>query len=301
VVTVSVQGAAGPQVFSGVVLSESVVGVTYIVSDRSPFARDRAAGYVGAVNVSFLAGQTARAQLVGEDALSGLAVIQVSDAVTAIPVNVGTVADLHEADQVLSVGSRAVPSVATGVSTGSVSGEDRTVTLVDGTDLDGLIAIAAPSLGAGAAGGPVLNQFGEVVALTLSLDPATSSDQAFTFAVPIDQVTRIATEIIDRAPLTHPWLGVSDAGDLPSATAHQMGVPGGVQAGAVAPGSPAGQAGLRPADVITTFDGKPVSSTGALVSDISVCVPGKVVPMTYVHDGRTVQAAVRIGEEPADE
>lgn len=296
VVSVSVQGSAGPQVGSGLVLLQAGGGRSYVVTDRSLFARGEAMGYVGTVDVTFLSGATYRAKLVGEDALSGLAVLSISDASQGVPAALGTVADLRQAQQVLVVGSHTAPSVATG----TISAEDRTVSLADGTDLDNLLALAMPTLGATAAGGPLLNEFGQVVGVTLSLDPVDQADQALTFAVPIDEVSRVATDLIDGDQPSHPWLGVTDADDVPSTMAHQLGVEGGVQAGQVAAESPAGVAGVRNDDIITSLDDKPIVSTGGLLAQVETCVPGGVVPITYLHAGRTVTTTVRVGDEPRD-
>lgn len=298
IVTVSVQGSAGPQVGSGLVFLQSTAGRSFVVTDRSLFARDRAVGWVGTIDVTFLSGAVARAKLVGDDPLSGLAVLSITetDVSAGVPAALGTVAALRPAQQVLVVGSHTAPSV----STATVSAEDRTVSLSDGTDLDGLLALAMPPLSATASGGPLLNQFGQVVGVTLGLDPVDPADQQLTFAVPIDEASRIATELVDGIQPTHPWLGVANAEDVPSTMAHQLGVDGGVQAGSVAADSPAGQAGVRADDVITALDNKPIMSTGALLAQVETCVPGRNVPITYLHAGRTVNTTVRVGEEPRD-
>lgn len=296
VVTVSVDGAAGPQTGSGLVILQSGDGSAFVVTDRSLFARGQAAGYIGTVDVTFPSGDQSRAKLIGEDRLSGLAVLQIAGAGRAVPAQLGTVARLREADPVLAVGSRNAPSV----STGSVSGEDRSVALADGSDIDGLLAISMSPLSATAAGGPVLDQFGQVVGVTVNLNPVDSADEQFTYAVPIDEVSRVASEMIDGSQPSHPWLGIANAEDVPSTMAHQLGVVGGVQAGVVSPQSPAAEAGMRPDDVITSLDGKPVYSTGSLLAQVNGCVPGRTVAMTYVHEGRTVRTTIRVADEPQD-
>jgi S1-C subfamily serine protease len=298
VVTVSVEGGAGPEIGSGMVWLQPAQGAAYVITDRSLFARGLAAGYIGQTTVTFLSGASAAGRLVGADALSGLAVVRIEGeaASSAVPAAIGTMANLGDAGQILAVGSRAAASI----STGSVSAEDRSVELTDGTDLDGLLAVTMPSLSTTAAGGPVLDQYGRVVGITLNLTPADSSDEPLTFAVPIDSVSRLATQIIDGARLTHPWLGITDAGDLPSVTARQLRLSGGVQAGAVSRSSPAGRAGMQSNDIIVSLNGQPVTATVQLMAQMSDCVPGDRVALTYVHSGRTVATVVQMGEEPED-
>lgn len=296
VVAVTVDGAAGPQVGSGVVFLQAYGGDVYVVTDRSLIARGQDAGYMGSISVSFLSGTTDRARLVGEDSLSGLAVLLVQGAGGAVPAAFGTVTALHVADPVLAVGSHSASAVAVG----TVSSEDRTVPLADGTDIDDLLAVTMSPLSAAASGGPLMNEFGQVVGVTLGLDAADAGSQQLTFAVPVDEVDRIATQIIDHGPVTHPWLGVANAGDVPSVLAHQLGLTGGVQAGVVTSGSPASRAGLRADDIITALGGKPVSTTGALIADLATCTPGQPIPLSYVHAGRPVDTTVRLTSEPQD-
>jgi putative serine protease PepD len=296
VVAVSVDGAAGPQEASGLVFMQAIDGEVFVVTDRAVLARGEEAGYIGTIDVTFPSGLTTRAHLVGEDRLSNLAVLEVTGVGMAVPASLGSVSTLNVADTVLAVGSRTASSVATG----TVSAEDRTITLTDGSDLDDLLAVTMSPLAGAAAGGPLMNPFGQVVGVTISVDPIDSNDAQLTFAVPVDEMERVATQLIDQAQVTHPWLGLADMHDLPTLMARQMGLIGGVQVGSVAPGSPASVAGVRPNDVVTAIDGKSVASTGALVAAINSCSPGHAVPLSYVHGGRTINTRVRPSSEPQD-
>ena len=295
IVGVSVNGANGPQVGTGVVVLNSE-GLTYLVTDRSLLLSGQAAGYTPRITVTFLSGQAAVATLVGQDALSGLAVLVTATPASSVAAQLGSVSTLQQAAPVLVVGSRQMSAVFAG----SISQEDLTVPLTDGTDMDGLLAVTMPNLSPMAEGGPLLDRYGEVVGITVGLQPADSADQQFTFAVPGDEVSRIANELIEGRPVTHPWLGVTNTLDVPSTMAHQLGLSGGVQAVSVTPSSPAARAGMRSYDIVTALNGKSVDSTGALVAMVNACPPGTVVPLTYMHDGRSVSAQIKVGEEPSD-
>lgn len=294
VVGVTVDGASGSTVGSGVVLLDDDGDQTFIVTDSSLFSAAQSAGYTAGATVTFLSGQTVKARLLGMDALSSVAVLEVKSSSDVLPALVGSVADIDQADSVLAVGSRSVPSVAPG----TVSGEDRSVTLSDGSQLDDLIALTMPTGSATADGGPLLDQYGQVVGITVDIDPMDAADKNFAFAVPIDEVTHVANQIVDDSRVTHPWLGITDAEDVPSVMAHQLGLNGGVQVGAVEPDSPAAAAGLRPDDVVTSLDGQAVTSAGALIADISECVPGRITTVTYLAGNRTIEATVRMGNQP---
>ncbi|HWE54898.1 MAG TPA: trypsin-like peptidase domain-containing protein [Acidimicrobiales bacterium] len=294
VVGLTVAGPTGPSVGSGVVLLDADGDQTFVVTDSSLFGSSQLAGYSATATVTFLSGQAYKARLLNEDTQSGIAVLEVDSYMNAVPAQIGSVSEIDQADPVLAVGSRSVPSVAPG----TISGEDRAVPMTNGSTLDNLMAVTMPPMSATADGGPLLDQYGRVVGITLDVNPMDNSDQQFTFAVPIDEVTHVANQIVDGDTVTHPWLGISDATDLPSEMAHQLGLMGGVQAGAVEPGSPAESAGLRADDIVTAIDGKAVTSAGALIADISTCVPGRTVPITYLSGDRTVQTTIRMGDQP---
>ncbi len=296
VVAVTVDGASGPAAGSGLIFSQSADGHTFVVTDRTIFARALADGYFGSIQVTYPTGESSQAVLVGSDALSGLAVLKVTSPASAVvsPADLGSVASLSDATAVLAVGSRSAPSLSPGL----VSAQDRTVPLVDGTDMDGLLAVSMTAVSPSASGDPLLNQFGQVVGLTLGLQPASQTDQALTFAAPIDEVSLVATDIVEGVPVSHPWLGIADPIDVPSAMAHQMGLAGGVLAGTVSSTGPAARAGVRTHDIITSLDGQPVTSTGTLVAEVDRCLPGDAVPITYLHSGRTLTTTVTIANEP---
>lgn len=296
VVSITVEGAAGPQQGSGLVILGGPDGEAFVVTDASLFDPASGGGFEGGIEVTFLSGAVAKGRLVGQDPLSGLAVVGVANQARAVPADTGSVADLHDADPVLAVGARDVSSL----SFGEVSGEDRDVDLADGSDMDGLIGVTMPSMSTTAAGGPLVDQNGLVVGVTVNIDPVDSTASQLTFAVPIDEVTRVVSDLIDQKPASHPWLGVADAADVPSMMAHQLGLSGGVQVGGIESGSPAARAGLRTDDIITSFAGQPVVSAGTLTALLEGCQPGRTVAVAYVHDGHPEQASVRLGSEPAD-
>jgi serine protease Do len=103
--------------------------------------------------------------------------------------------------------------------------------------------------------------------------------------------------LLDGAPVTHPWLGVANALDISSSVARQMGVSGGAQVGKVWPGSPASRIGLDSSDIITSFDGQPVTSCGTLTQLLSSSLPGKRAMISYLHKGKPVEATLVVSDQ----
>lgn len=291
VVAVSVNSPSGPAVGSGMLFLQGSSS-SYIVTDSALFAGG------GSILVSYLSGETSRARLIASDPTSGIALLSVPNRQGPFPV-LGSVADLRVANPVLAIGARA--SAGGSVFAGSVTAEDREVDVAGGLLMENMIAATASQVPDSLGGGPLVDGQGRVVGITVSLDPTNSIDQGIVFAVPVDVAERVAQEMLDGSTIDHPWIGVSDAADLSSSVAHQLGVSGGAQVGQVLPGSPASRVGLTPNDVITAFNGVPVTSTGTLTRLVSQCAPGKQAPISYIRGGLARTAVVMVSNQPGSD
>ncbi len=294
VVAIQVSGAS-PQTGSGLLLSAGGdTGESYVVTDRSLLAPGEAADDVGNIQITFVSGEQVNGHLVGQDPQSGLAVIAVPTYQEILP-RLGSVSGLQDADPVMAVGAAEGDS---SVSPGWVSAEDRQVSLASGGAIDNLIAVNA-NMQAPDEGGPLVDQAGQVVGVTVGLNPADPSDQNLIFAVPIDEAVKVTEEILGGQQLTHPWLGISNTVDLTPTVARELGLPGGARPQTVAPNSPASRIGLTPRDIITSFDGHQVTSAGALTALLAQCQPGKSVSISFIHDGAVTSGTVVVVNEPA--
>ena len=119
------------------------------------------------------------------------------------------------------------------------------------------------------------------------------------FAIPAATVSQVADQLLGTGTVVHPYLGVSLT-DLTPDIRNQLGV--GTAAGAVVAdvdgGGPAGQAGVRPGDVITAFNGRAVASVQDVVGPLSGTRPGQTVSLTVVRGAQTLPLTVTIGDRP---
>jgi S1-C subfamily serine protease len=288
-VAITTDGPDGEQTGSGV-LYTSAAGKSYILT---------ASGLVGegSIRVTFDDSETQTAHLVGLDRETGLGLVSVSGAKRIFP-SFTEESALQVAQPVLGIGAHAAvggPDVAPG----SISALDVAVDSGDDSTMENLIDVdtSDPVTDLGAA---MVDPQGAVFGIESSVDSPDDAQDGQTFAVPYDVADHVATEMLAGVPVTHPWLGTIDSKDPSSATAQQLSLQGGSQITEVSPDSPAQRAGMGPSDIITSFDGHAVVSTGALTALVAQCDPGHMATISYIHQGQPRQATVTLTDTPSD-
>ena len=197
-------------------------------------------------------------RVLGEDPITDIAVVKVDQ--TGLPTaTVGRSTDLMPGEWVVAVGNpyaymlgNAEPTVTVGV----VSATGRNI-LPSGEQagmyLDMIQTDAA--INPGNSGGPLTNAVGEVVGVNSSIFSSSGGSIGLGFAIPIERAVRVADEIVKNSTVRRAWVGL----DVVGANAmRNWKSEGGVRIASVAPGGPAARAGLKPGDVLTTANGRPL-------------------------------------------
>lgn len=249
------------------------------------------------VRVTLGDGRIIPVEVVGFDQLTDLALLRPLDRPDAgLPVApIGSSTDLLIGEWVLAIGNpygsllaNSEPTVTAGV----ISGVGRNIipqgTTAGGYYLDMIQTDA--SINPGNSGGPLVNALGQVVGVNSSILSETGGNVGLGFAIPIDRALRIAEDLLARGSARRVWVGVDvteSRGDAWQASE--------VVVQAVAPGSPAQAAGLRPGWIIRRVGERPVRTVfdwEARLLDARVGEPFRVT----MHDGRqerTVALATR--------
>ncbi len=272
------------------------------------------------VQVAFHDGTVVRADIVGTDPDSDLAVIKVE-----LPTELGdiTPAELGDSDAV-EIGQRAIalgnPYGLRGTLTaGIVSAVGRSLPLGRDSAVIGarfsipeLIQTDAAIL-PGNSGGPLLDSQGRVIGVNMAYDP---TEYRVGFAVPVNTVRRVVPKLIEDGYYPYPWLGISGT-DLSLEIAEEMSLP--IQRGAivleVTPDSPADEAGLLGSETTVEKLGRRLPIDGDVIiaiddhkveqfEDILVYIlreteVGQRVDLTVIRDGRERVITVRLGERPS--
>ncbi len=288
VVAVNVSSASGPVIGSGVMLM-AISGETYLLTAASVVAGG------GSIDVELAAGTHYRASVVGTDPTTGLALLAIADPNPSLP-DFGSVSSLRVASSVMAVGARTTEGGT--VFPGLVSAEARQVEVSNGVSMPDLIAVSSPSIPSATAGGPLVDDGGQVVGVMLDIDPVDAADQNFAYAVPIDVAESVADQMLARKTVIHPWLGVTDVVDVPTAISQSLRISGGAQVKAVSPDSPASQLGLQPSDIIISINGSPVTSAGQLTQILDRVTPNQPVRISFLRGARPYSGVVRIAAQP---
>ena len=251
------------------------------------------------ITVAMYDGTTYPAEVVGFDESHDLAVLKI-DASGLQTVVLGDSDSLVVGEPVAAIGNP-LGELTFSLTTGVISALDRTVTMDSGTVMDLLQTDCA--INSGNSGGPLFNEYGEVIGITNAKYSSNGNGQAsidnIGFAIPIDQVKDLITQLIETGEIVQPYLGVGVR--TVSAEGQQYGVPAGAYVATVEEGGPAAQAGVQVGDVITALNGDAVTTQQELTSLKSRYQPGDTVTLTVDRDGESLELDVVLGTTPEED
>jgi len=220
------------------------------------------------IEVSFYNGEKAKAELVGADALTDLAVLKIDGKYADTVLKFGNSDALRAGDQVVAIGNPLGLDFSRTVTQGIVSAVNRTVNVNTSAGEWNLNAIQTDAaINPGNSGGALINSDGELVGIN-SLKISESGVEGLGFAIPINDANPIINEIIKNGKIERPYMGVSlaDLDQIPPQ--YLRGVPvtveDGVMVAAVEQNSAAEKAGLEVKDLIVSVNKNKVKNSGEL-------------------------------------
>jgi serine protease Do len=232
-----------------------------------------------------------RADVVGADPTIDVALLHV-DAIDDLPsVTFGRSANLRVGEWVCAIGN---PVGYTGsVTVGVVSSLDREIPLFSA---GGLIQTDA-AMSLGSSGGPLVNAHGQVVGITTAISTQSAN---IGFAIPIDQITAVLTQLRERGRVPRGFLSVRVAAVTPELRrALQLAPEHGAVVEEVAPDRSADHAGLRTYDVIEAIDDRAVLSENDFVHAVAARLPGTIVRLGIWRDGAHLVIPAKLEELPS--
>jgi S1-C subfamily serine protease len=267
------------------------------------------------VRVSFSNHDDVKAQIVGTDPATDVAVLKVDERPSALdPLPLGNSDTVQVGDPVVAIGNPF--GLDRSVTAGIVSALQRQLSNSVGTSISHVIQTDA-AINHGNSGGPLLNDRGQVIGINSAIltgSPTEQGNVGVGFAVPINTVKKVEAQLIAHGKVERGFLGVTVApisGRL--SDLFRLPVGHGLLIESVENGSAADNAGLRAGsqnvvvsgksfvlggDIITAVNGHAVNSFQQLSNAISSQKPGDKVTLTIYRHGKQQTVTVTLGQQP---
>jgi putative serine protease PepD len=326
VVTISASSGSGGGTGSGVVLNDE----GYVLTNTHVVTLDGQTGDAQ-LSVTTSDGRVFEATIVGTDPTYDLAVIKLEGATNLTPIEWGDSDKLNVGDATVAVG--APLGLSNTVTTGIVSALNRSIQVASSAAPEGNGDQQAPEQGGespfffdfgqgqqqqqatesisiaviqtdaainpGNSGGALVNSEGKLIGINVAIASAGGSSSGgqsgsigVGFSIPSDIAQRVSQEIIENGSATHGLLGASVQ---PAWSVLGTDIAGAYLAD-VSQGGAAQQAGLRKGDIVTEFNGKPITDATDLTAQVRALAAGSEAKITYVRGGSSETATVTLGE-----
>jgi len=308
VVTIEVVGQNGAGSGSGVIISEDGHAITnaHVVSlgTEEP-----------AIRVTMADGRLFPATVVGRDVLSDIAVIRIGGSGPFVPIELGDSDSLNVGDEAIAIGAPLrLPGTVT---SGIISAINRSITVgasqapgeEDGQfdfDIPGGFSIPGQtisipviqtdaSINPGNSGGALLDRNGRLIGVNVAIASTGaqgSGSIGLGFAIPSNFAVRVASELISTGRASHGLLGalVTDAQSVASSTVT------GAYIESVNPTGAAAKAGIRAGDIVTRFNGIPITNRIDLTAQVRTLPGGSTSTLTYVRGSNSYTVEVLLDE-----
>ena len=248
-----------------------------------------------AIEVRMASGETLKAELVGADPLTDLAVLKVSPKKGQPFVQFSDEVDLRVGDWVVAVGNPfGLSGTVTAGIVSAIGGQGR-----DSQYLD-FIQIDAP-INRGNSGGPTFDLKGRVVGVNTAIYSTTGGSVGIGFAIPAKAAKETVRQLIANGSVTRGWLGVSIQ-DVTTEIAAALGrkEASGALIAEVLDGTPAADAGFQSGDLVLTLNNAKISNARDLTRNVAALAPGEKADVRILRDSKEKSLTVTLGQRTAD-
>ena len=251
------------------------------------------------ISVAMRDGTTYPARLIGKDETNDLAVLKID--AKGLPVApLGQSDDLIIGEWVIAIGNpygfllgNSEPSVTVGVISGTgrnlVARSQGSAMYVDMIQTDA-------SINPGNSGGPLVNALGEIVGMNSSIFSPSGGSVGLGFAIPVNRVKHVTDDLLAHGTVRRPWIGLKP--EIPLAQNQRETRRAGLVVGAVVPGSPADQAGIRRGDVLVRSRTRVIRNAFDWEAELLDLRVGDRVPLVLKRAAKELSVTVTIADLP---
>jgi serine protease Do len=260
----------------------------YIVTD------DHVLENVDSVTVTFHDGIQRKAQIVGRDALTDLALLKVEPPRSLSYVTWGDSDAVRVGDWVLAIGNPF--GLDDTVSSGIISARGRDI---HSGPYDDFLQIDA-SINRGNSGGPTFDLDGKVIGINSAIYSPNGGSVGIGFAIPANLARPVVEQLMAHGKVERGWLGVQIQ-PVTAEIAESFGLsrPAGALVAGVSPGGPAARAGFARGDVILSVNGRDIERMRDLPLVVAEMPVGRSAEVTVWRLNQQISLRPVIGLMPA--
>lgn len=274
----------GQNVGSGVIFDKK----GYIVTNNHVVGNNRQ------VNVALSDGQVVTGKVIGTDAVTDLAVVKIPGSDKLPVAEFGNSDSLQPGETAVAIGNPLGLEFRGTVTVGVISALNRTL---DDVEQQIKLIQTDAAINPGNSGGALCTADGKVIGIN-SAKIAKAGVEGMGFAIPINQVKAIVSQLISNGHVTRPYLGLYGIDKtLAARNGISWGHNGGIYVYKIADGSPLDGSDIVRGDYIMQINGKATNSLSELRNVMMNYKPGDKVTITYEHSGHTRTAVVVLGED----
>jgi len=248
------------------------------------------------IEVALADGKKLKAKAVGSDPETDIAVLRLEGG--PVPaITFGNADALRVGDVVLAIGNPF--GVGQTVTMGIVSALGRSQLGIN--TFENFIQTDA-AINPGNSGGALIDTAGNLVGINTAIYSRSGGSLGIGFAIPASTAKQIMEQIIQTGTVTRGWIGV-EAQEITPEIAESFRLPttNGVLIAGVLRGGPAERAGLKPGDILTAIEGKPVNDPNTMLNLVAALVPGKPASLRLRRDNKDIEIKVGVGKRPAQQ
>lgn len=249
---------------------------------------------VDEINVALFNGDEVKADIVGSDPETDIAVLKINSNDDLPAISMGNSDNLKVGSFVLAIGSPLDANLAHTVSFGIVSAKGRAL---NNLTIFGNYIQTDAAINPGNSGGALIDMNGQLVGINSAIASRSGGNDGIGFAIPVNLAKNIMEDLIDDGSVSRGYLGLVLGGevDRTMAKALRLDRPGGIIIGQIEKGGPADKAGLKEEDIIVSLNGNPVESWDAFRNQIAAKKPGEKVKLEVIRDNKRHEYTVTLG------
>lgn len=242
------------------------------------------------ISIQLNDGREFDAKLIGSDDQSDIALLQIQNPSKLTQITIADSDKLRVGDFAVAVGNPfGLGQTAT---SGIISALGRSGLNLEG--LENFIQTDA-SINRGNSGGALINLNGELIGINTAILAPSGGSVGIGFAIPSNMARTLAQQLIDFGEIKRGLLGIKGTemtADI--AKAFKLDVQRGAFVSEVMPNSGSAKAGIKSGDIITSLNGKPLTSFAELRSRIATTEPGTKVKLGLLRNGKPLEVEVTL-------